>query len=98
MTSKLVSTWHVSITHVTTEGVRPFAAHAHTKHSHSRVVRYGMVGYSLAYTLYNGDSPMMFYTGCLVLGLMGIMNTLFFVDAVGAPRLDVSHCLFLSEP
>jgi len=51
--------------------------------TYSRVVRYAMVGYSLASSLYEDDSPMMFCTGCLVLGLMGIMNTLMFVDAIG---------------
>jgi len=50
---------------------------------YSRFLRYAFVGYKLISTFYADGRTMMLCGGGLVLGLMGLLNILFVMDAVG---------------
>jgi hypothetical protein len=49
----------------------------------SRVLRYGFIGYSLAVQFHADGHTFLFYWGSFVLCTMGLLNTLFFMDALG---------------
>jgi len=50
---------------------------------YSRLLRYAFVGYKLIYTFYADGRTMMLCGGGLVLGLMGLLNIAFVMDAIG---------------